>query len=551
MTPQIEDLWNFTSLYALIFSGLVLYVLASWSLRHARSSHRLPYPPGPKPRNFITGNMGDFPKAYKPYLEYMKMGKQYGSDLIHMEALGHHYVVINSFKAANELLEKRASINSSRPFTLMDKLGGWENVLGLLPYADQWRIFRKLFHQNFRPNGAVKFRHIQLEKVHMFLRDLLGPYDEFMDCVVTLSESVAFSAMYGYDITSHKEHLPRSGRQAVGVVELGMLPGHDAFNYTPFIRYLPSWFPGCGFKKLARDCRACIEEIKEVPFKIAMDFWKENRWSLLGELVHSDWGDEQNLTSKKVDVMKMMGATTILASSDTTSAAIGTFILCMALNPHVQHKAQEEIDQILGNDRLPNFEDRPSLPYIEAIYREVLRWCPIIPLCESSLCFKLIHRQLTLIPGLPHYSTEDDVYNGYYIPKGTTLYPNIWAMTRDEQVYEKPEEFIPERHIKPDGGFEGINSILAYGFGRRVCVGRHVADAQVWLTIACLLSVFNITKAKGPDGKEIEINVDDSYHFGGFVFPKSFPCAISPRSDAAEKMIRETSKLEYDKLYPS
>ncbi|THU76692.1 hypothetical protein K435DRAFT_704248, partial [Dendrothele bispora CBS 962.96] len=170
----------------------------------------------------------------------------------HMEAFGQHYVVINSFKAANEILEKRA-------------------LISLLPYADRWRNFRKLFHQNFRPDGAIKFRPVQLEKIHRFLRDLLGPYDGFMDCVVTLSESIAFTTMYGYDITSHQDHLPRAARQALEVLE--QLPGLDAYTYLPFLRYLPSWFPGGGFKTLAKGSRTCIEEIKEVPFKIAVDQW--------------------------------------------------------------------------------------------------------------------------------------------------------------------------------------------------------------------------------------------------------------------------------------
>ncbi len=72
----------------------------------------------------------------------------------------------------------------------------------------------------------------------------------------------------------------------------------------------------------------------------------------------------------------------------------------MAKYPEVQRKAQAEIDQVIGSSRLPDFEDRPALPYIEAIYREVMRWSQSLPL------------------GVPHAVTEDDHYNGYFIPKG-------------------------------------------------------------------------------------------------------------------------------------
>ena len=86
-----------------------------------------------------------------------------------------------------------------------------------------------------------------------------------------------------------------------------------------------------------------------------------------------------------------------------TSSAIKTFFYSLALHPEIQKKAQEEIDRVVGNQRLPDFHDRESMPYTEAIYREVMRIRPVFP------------------SGVPHASTEDDVYNGYFIPKGRSL----------------------------------------------------------------------------------------------------------------------------------
>lgn len=83
-----------------------------------------------------------------------------------------------------------------------------------------------------------------------------------------------------------------------------------------------------------------------------------------------------------------------------TVSALVTFFNAMVSSPEVQRKAQEEIDRVIGTDRLPEYEDRKSLPYVEAIYREVVRWRPVSPL------------------GIPHAATIDDVYKGYFIPKG-------------------------------------------------------------------------------------------------------------------------------------
>ena len=92
-----------------------------------------------------------------------------------------------------------------------------------------------------------------------------------------------------------------------------------------------------------------------------------------------------------------------MAHTVQTSSTIKTFFYSMGLHPEIQKRAQEEIDQVVGNQRLPEFHDRESMPYTDAIYREVMRIRPAFP------------------SGVPHASTEDDVYNGYFIPKGRTL----------------------------------------------------------------------------------------------------------------------------------
>lgn len=85
-------------------------------------------------------------------------------------------------------------------------------------------------------------------------------------------------------------------------------------------------------------------------------------------------------------------------------ATLAWFFYAMILHPEVQKKAHEELDRVIGNGRLPTYEDRDSLPYIEAVVREVLRWRPIVPL------------------GLPHATSFDDIYNGHFIPRGANSF---------------------------------------------------------------------------------------------------------------------------------
>jgi cytochrome P450 len=123
----------------------------------------------------------------------------------------------------------------------------------------------------------------------------------------------------------------------------------------------------------------------------------------------------------------------------------------MVLNPQVMKKAQEELDRVVGKDRLPEFSDKTDLPYIDAVVKEVLRWSPPLPI------------------SLPSKVTQDDVYRGYFIPAGATVFSNIWAVFRDPDIYPDPGAFNPDRFLK-DGK---INPLVfnpedrVFGSGRR------------------------------------------------------------------------------------
>jgi len=91
--------------------------------------------------------------------------------------------------------------------------------------------------------------------------------------------------------------------------------------------------------------------------------------------------------------------------------------LALILYPEVQKRARAELDSVVSRDRLPTFDDRPRLPYIEAVCKELLRWGVVIPMCTSSFSMVWITRS-DFTSGAPHASSEDDIYGGFFIPKG-------------------------------------------------------------------------------------------------------------------------------------
>ncbi|KAF5367770.1 hypothetical protein D9758_009822 [Tetrapyrgos nigripes] len=459
----------------------VLAVVASTILRRARSS-RLPYPPGPT--GYWLVGLLNIPLK-KNWQHYVELGKIYG-DLIHYTRFGKHYLVVNSVEAANDILEKQARISSDRPHTPLDKLAAWGTVLYVSPKYHQIEIQQV---QRFMTEITSANPGVLLDQI----ATAINPISPWADCY-SLSQKIMFNTLYDLDLASSKEDMPRHAREVLDSNDLLFVPGWDAIKYIPFIHRFPSWFPGGHLKVLHKQIAQVLGELGAAPFNATLGLMKSNEKhsSIVGDLVISarereDYAEElvriQNMGLQSVigasisnrirsfeDSLLIQRHFYDIAAADTTMSAIATFFLAMSLYPDVQRKAQQELDSVLGPGKLPTFADRDFLPYIEAIYREVMRWHPAIPM------------------GLPHETTAPIIYRGYYIPEGTAIYGNIWAMNRNSSVWQNPDEFIPERHLRQDGQFDHISSILAYGFGRRICVGRWMANDTLFISIAIILA---------------------------------------------------------------
>ncbi|KAG9096221.1 cytochrome P450 1B1, partial [Ceratobasidium sp. 392] len=157
----------------------------------------------------------------------------------------------------------------------------------------------------------------------------------------------------------------------------------------------------------------------------------------------------------------------------------------MLLYPKVQQAAQEEIDRVIGSDRLPAMTDRSLLPYIDRLVKEVLRWRPPLP------------------SGVPHACYQDDEFNGYRIPKGAIVWSNGdvlfgRAISHDSEVYEDPEVFEPDRFLDIS-----VPAPPTFGFGRRICPGLHYAGASLFMCISTILATFKIERVQDAGGHEL------------------------------------------------
>jgi cytochrome P450 len=288
----------------------------------------------------------------------------------------------------------------------------------------------------------------------------------------------------------------------------------------PAIQYLPDWLPGMSFKKTALQFR----EVNQMAAGIPFSFTKEqmalhsNRVSLASKLITTYGDDKDGFKLKAEDEEQMKWALGALygGGADTIVSSLASFILAMMKFPHVQQRAQQEIDQVIGPDRLPQFEDLEKLPYVDAVAKEAIRWFPVGPL------------------GVAHLTDSDLEYRGYHIPKGTIIVPSVWWFLHDPQVYHDPESFDPTRFLTPRDEPHPENH--AFGFGRRICPGRYLAESNLFLSIAQLLATFDIEKDLDKNGIPIE-PVAKSVT-GLIDHPQPFSYRISPRSPKHEELIR-------------
>nr|BAL05080.1 cytochrome P450 [Phanerodontia chrysosporium] len=498
------------SLLDFAFAALALIIVKAFLSRTRRQGL---YPPGPKGLP-IVGNALGMPTS-REWLTFSEWGGRYG-DIIYLSLLGQPMVILNSAKHAIALLDKRSNIYSDRPVLVMGgEMIGWKYTLALTPYGQRFREYRRFIAKLI--GGPTQMQtHLPLEEheTRRFLKRLLIEPERVADHIRKTAGCIILKLSHGYHVREGHDPIVDLVDTATEQFSLATSPGAFLVDVFPLLRYVPAWVPGARFQKTAREWRKVLERMADEPHDFVKQRMAENTNvpNYTSELLQNE-----RLDGDKEFNIKWSAASLYSGGADTTVSAIYSFFLAMTLFPHVAKRAQMEVDAVVGSDRLPTCEDRPNLPYVEALVKEVFRWNPVAPL------------------GLPHRLIEDDIYEGYFIPKGSFVIPNIWHILHDPNHYPNPFEFDPTRFLSDEGRTPQPDPRdYCFGFGRRICPGLHLADVSVFLSCAMVLATFDISKAV-ENGKVIEPEVE--YTSGTISHPKPFKCTIKPRSTKAEALI--------------
>ncbi|GJE96514.1 cytochrome P450 [Phanerochaete sordida] len=502
-------------LWAMLFSAALVAL---------RLRKRPRYPPGP-PGLPVVGNFFDVPKHYA-WVRFWELGQQLGSDVVHLQVLGTHIVVLNSAKAVRDLLEKRSNIYSDRDYSVMiHELTGNDRNIVFMQYGEQWRAHRKLLHQHFRPQVVSQYHAAQTKGVRGLLRSLLDAPEAFTQHIRFMAGATALDVVFAMDVKPG-DPIIKIAEDAVTVGTEVVMAGVHLVDMLPILKHLPSWLPGGAFKRKAAEWKVMVDGLFDIPYGRYKDSMLQSdlKPCLSANLLASV--ENGNYTPEIEEMFKSVTGTTYAGGSDTTVSTLSVFLFAMTFFPEAQLTAQAQLDHVLCQKRLPEIEDRDSLPEITALVHEVLRWHAVLPLAA------------------PHRITTDDEYNGYVIPAGSVIFGNTWAILHDESVYPDPDVFKPARFLDEDGSLRADvpYPTEAFGYGRRICPGRYFAHDILWLAIAHILSVFTVARELDEQGKE---TVPER----GFTpmllsMPKPFKCRFVSRFPGAESLICGTSVLE-------
>ncbi|KAF8314227.1 cytochrome P450 [Clavulina sp. PMI_390] len=458
-----------------------LILLGLWCWQYASSPSKLP--PGPKGLPWI-GQAFKIPKLHT-HIYFTGLQKQFG-DVVTVTALGQKVIVLNSYEAAFNILAKHGSIHCNRtPNPFLTRFMGLDNMSALINAGPDWkegrRLYQALLNKSICRDQYAEQLANECQSFVLRAVEVGGDKDGDCDLIDAVMHKIFMEMTYGVQINGYNDPVLLNSIHATELASESLVPGKHLVNLIPFLQHLPPWIP-------FQSWRAEGQEAQRVFGMMADGPWQE---ALLGE---SDASNEPSFvrdllrkrTPANEHLLKVTALSNMVAGTENTSGLVRAFVLAMLLHPKVQKKAQEEMDRVVGFDRLPTLEDQRDLPYLDAIIKEVMRWRPVAPL------------------SVPTTPTREDVYGEHLIPADAIVVQNNWGISRDERQYPNPESFTPERWLVEDPPVDP--RLWSFGVGRRICPGAAFAETLYITMFMTLLATVDIVPQLGDDGKPVYVD---------------------------------------------
>ncbi|KAM7391575.1 hypothetical protein PAMP_022256 [Pampus punctatissimus] len=480
---------------------------------------KYPSPPGPTPWPLV-GNL--FQVGEQIHLSLTRLTLQYG-DVYKMHLGSLTVVVLSGYTTIRQALIRQGDAFAGRPdlFTFSAVANGTSMTFSE-KYGPAWMLHKKLCKNALRSFSQTKPRgsgatclleeHVCAEAIEMVKvireqaaeggkgQDMTG-IDPVMPLVTSVANVVCalcFGKRYEYN---DKEFLTivHISNKVLRIFAAGNLA-----DFFPVFRY----FPSPSLRKMVQHIRRmngfmersieehintfdknCIRDITDALIALCEDREENKDTSMLSnsQIIHT--------------VIDIFGA-----GFDTIIAGLQWSLLYLIKYQDIQDRIHQEIDDHIGTARLPQFSDKPKMPFTEAFIYEVFRHASYVPFT------------------IPHCTTKNTTLNGFFIPKDTCVFINQYQVNHDIDLWGDPDTFRPSRFLSSSGFLnkELTEKVLIFGMGKRRCLGDGFARLEMFIFLTTLLHELQIQNVAG---QELDLSTD----FGLTMKPRPYRFIVSSR----------------------
>ncbi|KAH9757630.1 cytochrome P450 83B1 [Citrus sinensis] len=456
-------------------------------------------PPGPRGL-LLIGNLHQLESTNLHY-QLWNLSKKYGP-LMSLRLGLVQTVVVSSVKMAKEALKTHDVEFSGRPALVGQQKLTYNGLdVAFAPYNDYWKEMRKICVTHlFNASRVHHFRAVRedevarmIEKISSLSSSPATAVINISECLMSLTNSVICMVAFG------KKFENKAGERS---------KFHSLLDETRVVLgafYFKDFFPFLGgfFDKLSGITRRLENNFKEFDAfyqQLIEEHADPNRPKdqIRGDIIDVLLQVQKDRAEDEVhgfsrDNIKAVLMNVFVGATDTSAATMTWAMTNVMKNPRVMEKAQKEVRDLIGNKGFVDEDDLQKLPYIKAILKETFRLNPPGPI-------------------IPRETTKSCMIDGYEIPAKTLVYLNGWAISRDPEVWERPDEFDPDRFIIGDKSYielTGQNNyeLIPFGGGRRFCPGTHMGIATLELAIANLLYKFDWEMPAGMKIQDLDFDI--------------------------------------------
>ncbi|RFU78079.1 cytochrome p450 [Trichoderma arundinaceum] len=480
----------------------MIWLVYKLCTRDSRMKH---LPPGPKGLPII-GNMLEMAATDRMMTLSKQWADEYG-DVFYTKVGFQHFIWLSSAAAVKDLMDKRGSIYSSRAASPMINMVSNQERVNFLPNGDKWRTIGNILHSALNLETSSTYKPVQDFESKRAVWEIL-------------------QAKGDTEISDINRRCSTNILKIVRHFSLATAPGGRIIDTLPMLTDIVPQFLLQNWKTVARQW---YEQDSQTYLRMYNKLLRDIEAGTTPDCFLEDLAREKLQKNPFSDVTAAFATGALIeAGRDATTTALNNVILACLLYPEVVAGAHEELDRVVGSDRIPDFSDEPRLPYIRGIAKETRGWRP-----SNKI-------------GTCHSTTQDDWHKGYFIPKGAVAVLHWWAIHMDEGRWKDPHRFDPSRYLQdPLTEAESmaqadakLRDHFTFGAGRRNCPGVHIAHNSLFTNIARLFWAFNIQKSVDENGDAIEPST--AAQPGLLLTPARFPCKFEARSEKHAALIEQT-----------